>query len=77
MLYVGRGVGSRLLVAVEGEARKTGLERIHTEASITARPFFVRWGFRVVREQVVERRGVGMTNFVTEKDLPGGSEAWG
>ena len=76
MLYlrkdaVGRGVGLRLYEAVEREARGSGLGRIFTEASITARPFFERQGFRVVRGQKVVVRGVGMTNFVMEKDLPG------
>ena len=74
MLYlhtdaVGRGIGRRLYKAVEREARGRGLDRIFTEASITARPFFERRGFRVVREQTVSRRGTSMTNFAMEKDL--------
>ena len=40
---------------------------ITTHASITARPFFERRGYRVVRQQQVERRGVLLTNFVMEK----------
>ena len=75
MLYlrgdvVGRGVGRRLYEALEREARGRGLGKIFTEASITARPFFERRGFRVIREQTVAVRGVSMTNFVMEKDLP-------
>ena len=75
MLYlhkdaVRRGVGSGLYRAVEREARASGLGRIFTEASITARPFFERHGFRVVREQTVTVRGVPMTNFAMEKPLP-------
>lgn len=74
MLYVrkdavGRGVGRRLYRVVEREAQRLGLERIFTEASTTARPFFGRQGFRVVREQTVLRRGVTMTNFAMEKAL--------
>jgi len=76
MLYVrkdavGRGVGRRLYEAVEREARDQGLGWIFTEASITARPFFEQQGFRVVREQMVSRRGVSMANFVMERELPG------
>ena len=76
MLYVrgdaeGKGVGRRLYEAVEREARGQGLDRIFTEASITARPFFERQGFRVVHEQRVSRRGVSLTNFAMEKDLTG------
>ena len=74
MLYVrenavGRGVGGRLYDAVEREARRLNLSRISTEASITARPFFERQGFRVVREQTVWREGVPLTNFAMEKML--------
>lgn len=38
-----------------------------THASITAKPFFLRRGYRVVREQQVERQGVLLTNYVMEK----------
>jgi putative acetyltransferase len=74
MLYlrkdaVGRGVGSQLYLALEQVARERGLGRISTEASITARPFFERQGFRVVGEQVVARRGARLTNFAMEKSL--------
>ena len=76
MLFVGKdavgaGVGRKLCEAVERDARGWGLGRVFTEASITARTFFARRGFRVVREQTVVVRGVSMTNFVMEKDLPG------
>jgi putative acetyltransferase len=66
---VRRGVGSRLYLAVEQVARKRRLCRIFTEASITARPFFERQGFRVVGEQAVARRGARLTNFAMEKSL--------
>ncbi|MDP9454801.1 MAG: GNAT family N-acetyltransferase [Actinobacteria bacterium] len=69
---VGRGIGRKLYEAVEREARGWGLGRIYTEASITARPFFERRGFRVVRERSVMVRGASMTNFAMEKDLPPG-----
>ncbi len=76
MLYVGRdavrrGVGGWLYGAVEREALGMGIARITTEASITARSFFERRGFRVAREEAVRRRGVELTRFVMEKDLPG------
>ena len=57
--WQGRGVASALCAALPGARR--------THASITARPFFERRGWRVVREQRVERRGVALTNFVMEK----------
>lgn len=42
--------------------------KITTHASITAKPFFEKRGYRVVRKQEVERRGIFLTNFVMEKD---------
>jgi putative acetyltransferase len=71
---VRRGVGSLLYGAIEREAREWGIGRIFTEASVTARPFFERQGFRVVRERKVARLGTVLTNFAMEKPLrpPGG-----
>ena len=74
MLYcrpdaVGRGVGSGLYAAVEERVRGLGVGRISTEASITARPFFVRHGFVVLRRNTVLQRGTGLTNFSMEKGL--------
>ena len=40
---------------------------IVTHASITARPFFEKRGYKVVEEQQVERQGIYLTNFVMEK----------
>ena len=43
------------------------VEAITTHASITARPFFAKRGYKVVREQQVERKGVRLTNYVMKK----------
>ena len=45
-------------------------KRITTHASITARPFFERRGYRVVREQQVIRNGVALTNYRMERPCP-------
>lgn len=37
---------------------------ITTHASITARPFFEKRGYKVVKEQQVERKGILLTNYV-------------
>lgn len=68
--FVGRGVGKELYRELERRALCLGLARIHLEASITAKPFFERRGFRVVKEQTVRPRGVAMNNFLMEKTLP-------
>lgn len=65
--FQGLGIASRLLDAVECEAREQRLGRIYTEASKTARPFFERRGFRLVQAQEVEKRGQVLENFLMEK----------
>jgi putative acetyltransferase len=67
--YQGVGAASLLLAGVEDEARRQGIGRIFTEASLTARPFFERRGFTVIARQTVEKRGQTLTNFRMEKHL--------
>ena len=62
-LHQRRGVATALCDRLEQLADGP----IVTHASITARPFFEKRGYRVVRRQQVERRGVLLTNFVMEK----------
>lgn len=64
---VGKGVGRLIYKAIEEKAKEQKITRLFVEASITARPFFQKMGFGLVKEQVVERNGVKFTNFVMEK----------
>ncbi len=48
-----------------------GAEAIRVHASLTAKPFFEKRGYRVEREQTVRCRGVEMTNFAMKKIGPG------
>jgi putative acetyltransferase len=45
------------------------VSRLFTEASITAKSFFQRMGFSVVKEQEVTHRGESFVNYVMEKSL--------
>src|ERR687893_1761 len=54
----------------EEQVRAWALGPVFTEASVTARPFFERQGFRVLGERRVLRLGVELTNFAMEKILP-------
>ena len=65
--YQGCGVASALLDRIEAEARRLGLRRLYTEASITAEPFFRSRGFNLVRPQRVEVRSHTFRNYVLEK----------
>ena len=62
--FQGRGIATAICDELEGGVSAS---RLTVEASITARPFFEKRGYRVVREQQVERRGVYMTNYFMEK----------
>ena len=62
--YQGRGIGTAICERLESGA----IGKITTHASVTAKLFFLQRGYRVIREQQVERRGVLLTNFVMEKD---------
>lgn len=61
--FQGRGVATALCGALEQAAAGP----VTTHASVTARPFFARRGYRVLRAQQVERRGVRLANYVMEK----------
>ena len=71
LLYVHRehqhqGVAAALCGALES---LYPVERVTVHASITARPFFERRGYRVLRARQAARRGQMLTNFVMEKEL--------
>jgi putative acetyltransferase len=57
------GVASLLLAQVEAAAREQGIERIFTEASITARPFFEKRGFELEAEQQVAKDDETFVNY--------------
>lgn len=62
--YQRRGVATAICDALE---QNTKAAEFTTHASITARPFFEKRGYTVVKVQQVERRGILLTNFVMKK----------
>ena len=64
--FQSRGIASALCDRLEKRAEG----KIVTHASVTAKPFFERRGYRAVREQRVERNGLFLTNYVMEKMMP-------
>jgi len=63
------GIGSKIYCAIEARATELGINRLYTEASITAKPFFLHMGFSIIREQQVECRGETFVNYAMEKFL--------
>lgn len=65
----GQGVARLLAEAIEAEALRCGVQVLRSDVSITARPFFERRGYVVVRPQEVEREGVLLRNFKMQKEI--------
>ncbi len=65
--FQGRGVGRYLLADIFRHARSRAMQVLSVEASITARPFFERFGFTTIAGQSVLCRGVALTNFRMRK----------
>ncbi|MDD6643073.1 MAG: GNAT family N-acetyltransferase [Firmicutes bacterium] len=59
-----QGIATAICDVLE-RAAQTDFFTVH--ASITARPFFEKRGYALLKEQQVERRGVLLTNFVMKK----------
>ena len=60
--YQRQGIASELCNKLEN-----GFVKIITHASITAKPFFLHRGYKLVKEQQVMRNGIFLTNYVMEK----------
>lgn len=64
--YQGQGIATAICDRLECTVQ-TG--KVTTHASITAKPFFLRRGYHVCKEQQVLWQNVVLTNFVMEKQL--------
>ncbi|GIP29444.1 acetyltransferase [Paenibacillus sp. J23TS9] len=67
--YQRQGIATALLKTLEDEAIRLGAVKLFTEASITAKPFFERHGYSVVKEQTVIRSGVSLINYQMVKSI--------
>lgn len=63
--YQGKGVATAICDKLEQAVQR---KVVTTHASITARPFFEKRGYKMIKEQQVERKGIFLTNFVMEKE---------
>lgn len=67
--YQARFVALKLFRAIEQAAHDLGLSKITTDCSITAKVPAERMGFVVVKEQLVEKKGMKFINYHMEKKL--------
>lgn len=64
--YQGKGIGKKICKTLEGFVKA---EKISVYVSITAKPFFEKQGYRVIRENIVERKGILLKNYYMEKRI--------
>lgn len=61
--YQREGIGTAICDCLESETKG----KIVTHASVTAKPFFEKRGYRAVKKHEVIRRGITLTNYLMEK----------
>ena len=79
LLYVHKdyqriGVANMIANDIENYLYRKGVHTITTDASITAKPFFMKRGYSVLNKQNVECRGQYLTNYKMEKVLLEGAK---
>ncbi|BAQ13007.1 acetyltransferase [Clostridium botulinum B2 128] len=67
--YQGIGVATTIANELERYAQENHISIVTTNASITAKPFFEKRGYEVIKEQFVERNGQFLKNFIMKKVL--------
>lgn len=65
--YQGCGVATKIVTAIETHALEQDNKRITVNVSITAKPFFLKQGYSIVKEQSVVHNGETFTNYAMEK----------
>jgi putative acetyltransferase len=64
--YQHQGIATAICNEME---QSVDVNKIITHASITAKPFFIIRGYKVVKEQQVKRNGMLLTNYILEKEV--------
>lgn len=67
--YQRQGIATAICDQLEQAVQGT----IITHASITAKPFFEKRGYKIVKKQEVERQGIFLTNYVMKKESVNGN----
>ncbi len=65
--HQGKKVATKVLKELENHAVLNNAKKLTTHASITAKPFFEKRGYSTIKENIVTRSGVKLTNFIMEK----------
>ncbi|PLX26918.1 hypothetical protein C0581_03880 [Candidatus Parcubacteria bacterium] len=67
--YIGKGLGSRLLKVAEDSLKKQGCKKITLKSTITAKEFYKKQGYKVVKKDMHPVGDKKMEIFVMVKDI--------
>ncbi|MCU0323784.1 MAG: GNAT family N-acetyltransferase [Spirosomaceae bacterium] len=67
--FQGQGIAHKLYLQIEQKARQNGSKVLTSDVSITAKPFFERMGFKIVKEQTVVRKNTEFRNYKMSKEI--------
>lgn len=67
--YQGLGVATKMVEELELISLKNGVEKIEVHASITARPFFEKRGYQILRDNIEIRNSIFLKNYIMLKKL--------
>lgn len=67
--YLSQKIGQMLLECLVQKAKKLSLTEVITEASITAKPFFEKYGFKLIKKQVKTINDVDFVNYRMDKKI--------
>jgi len=68
--YVGQGIGTKLMLKLEDQARKWKVKKLDCIASKNAKPFYEKLGFKVIkRNKHSLSKSIAMTVYLMEKSL--------
>lgn len=65
--YQGQGIASKLLEEIEAMVLKDKQKYLQVAVSITAKAFFLNKGYKIIRQQQIERQDEIFINFLMEK----------
>ncbi|MGL5067329.1 MAG: GNAT family N-acetyltransferase [Sarcina sp.] len=67
--YQNLGIATKIVSQIEKYARESNIGAIEVHSSITAKKFFVKRGYELIKKQNVKRKNQELTNYVMRKKL--------
>ena len=67
--FIGKGIGSRLLKTAEDSLKKVGRKRVVIKASLTAKEFYKKRGYKVVKKSFHPVNNIKLPIYIMTKKL--------